>query len=551
MRTPDHRNLNDNQLTGQLPSSLSSLAGLANGNFHLGDNAFNGLVPAKLCAKFGLYGAWYGTSCSLGGPAMGFTCPVPVPDCAGTMAEQCSYQCFDAVSCVGEWTTWVCAQSCAAAGTASRTFGVDTPAAYGGDACVATDGFVQSGSTCNSQPCPVSCVGEWTTWACPQSCGAVGNRTRTFEVFTSAASGGTACLATNGLVRSGSPCNSEPCPAGGDGNNTGVDTVSTGPTWVLPAVASGLGAAVLAIIAVVVFYTHRKRTIRHVYDDSIANHHQYHKAVVVNLAQQFGDDPATIMLEIGNLLDAGCTNWIAVQKLAHLVNAYRLAAQTTTGAELAFLAAKRRIKSSSSNNNNGDLEKRSLLSSSAPGGGGCGGGDGSSGDLDAVNDDFVASTDHPRLNRADAILRASLAEYKLLFDSAFAFQNLADAVLYEERVKLLAAALSESGGAATAEDATLECVVPGLLLHKDRFSGTSEAFLGRGASGVVSRGVMVEIVGSGEVRLKQQRPASPHITAAAKHLSTPMAAVCWAALCVWRWRLGSGKRNEERGSRKT
>ena len=50
------------------------------------------------------------------------------------------------------------------------------------------------------------------------------------------------------------------------------------------------------------------------------------------------------------------------------------------------------------------------------------------------------------------------------------------------------------------EDHHLECVVPGLLLHRDRFEGSSEAFLGRGASAAVSEGVLVEVVGSTELR---------------------------------------------------
>ena len=74
---------------------------------------------------------------------------------------------------------------------------------------------------------------------------------------------------------------------------------------------------------------------------------------------------------------------------------------------------------------------------------------------------------------------------------------------YTDRVKILTAALPQGVAAAVAaaNDSPLECVVPGLLLHKDRFEGeASKAYLGAGASAPVSRGIFVEVLGSKEIR---------------------------------------------------
>jgi hypothetical protein len=194
----------------------------------------------------------------------------------------------------------------------------------------------------------------------------------------------------------------------------------------------------------------------------------------VELSEHFGNDQAAITKEIIKLLDDGCSEWRAVKRLANLVLAHRVAAPTAPATL-----------------EEGEDGRAIAL------------GDSGSGVATAIK-----------------LLSTWLGEQKLLYDGALAFENIDDAAQYGQRVKLLVAALnsSSSGGAGGGEDCDLECVVPGLLLHKDRFSGTSASFLGRGASGVVSTGVLVEVVGSGEVSATRHK--NTHVRART-HTHTP------------------------------
>ena len=60
---------------------------------------------------------------------------------------------------------------------------------------------------------------------------------------------------------------------------------------------------------------------------------------------------------------------------------------------------------------------------------------------------------------------------------------------------------AHTGKLEPATQAVYECPVPGLLLRTDRFNGSSDAFLGRGASAAVSKGTWIQVVaGQKEVR---------------------------------------------------
>jgi hypothetical protein len=124
------------------------------------------------------------------------------------------------IDCVGAWSLWsACSVTCGA-GTISRDFTVQTPAANGGTACVSTDGF-RSTDTCSNSACPVHCVGAWSQWTtCTKTCGS-GTTTRTFAVTTAASSGGNACVSTSGAVESVS-CSASSCP---------VDCVGVWQAW--------------------------------------------------------------------------------------------------------------------------------------------------------------------------------------------------------------------------------------------------------------------------------------------------------------------------------
>jgi len=114
------------------------------------------------------------------------------------------------VACVGAWGEWgACSQSCGG-GMKSRTYAVTTPASGGGQACPANNGQIEE-TACNTQACPVACVGAWGEWgACSQSCGG-GTKTRTYTVATPASGGGQACPVTDGQNEQ-AVCNTQPCP---------------------------------------------------------------------------------------------------------------------------------------------------------------------------------------------------------------------------------------------------------------------------------------------------------------------------------------------------
>ena len=82
-----------------------------------------------------------------------------------------------------------------------QTYAVITPATNGGAACTSpAPGATQA---CNSNPCPVNCVGGWS--ACSQACG---GGTMTYSITTAAANGGAACPSNAGDTQA---CNSQAC----------------------------------------------------------------------------------------------------------------------------------------------------------------------------------------------------------------------------------------------------------------------------------------------------------------------------------------------------
>jgi len=114
----------------------------------------------------------------------------------------------------------------------------------------------------------------------------------------------------------------------------------------------------------------------------------------------------------------------------------------------------------------------------------------------------------PIFNLVSQVLRRALTEQQTLLDATIAEREYAQMAFYAERVKTLSRQLESGNSLDFAPSQSgfdddgprLECVVPGLLLQKDRFEGTSAAFLGRGASAAVSRGIFLEMIGSTEVR---------------------------------------------------
>eukprot|EP01004_Peranema_trichophorum_P002529 NODE_1581_length_1896_cov_175.363790_g1339_i0.p1 GENE.NODE_1581_length_1896_cov_175.363790_g1339_i0~~NODE_1581_length_1896_cov_175.363790_g1339_i0.p1 ORF type:complete len:386 (-),score=157.57 NODE_1581_length_1896_cov_175.363790_g1339_i0:7-1164(-) len=111
-----------------------------------------------------------------------------------------------AVDCeVTEWAAWgKCDKTCGG-GSSSRARGVETAAAFGGNACPE----LEQKRSCNTQACPVDCtVSTWGLWStCSVSCGG-GSRSRTRVISFQPQNGGAACPATTET----SDCNTQKCP---------------------------------------------------------------------------------------------------------------------------------------------------------------------------------------------------------------------------------------------------------------------------------------------------------------------------------------------------
>ena len=120
------------------------------------------------------------------------------------------------------------------------------------------------------------------------------------------------------------------------------------------------------------------------------------------------------------------------------------------------------------------------------------------------------------VKRVTQILENAFVTTKSQCDAALQVSDFANAEFYTKRLGLLSKLIRsnaegngvEGVGLDTAshqiggsrESGILECVVPGLLLYKNRFDGDSSAFLGNGTSSAVSRGWAVDVIGSHEHR---------------------------------------------------
>ena len=148
----------------------------------------------------------------------GAACPSPT-----TQSQACNTQACP-INCVGTWSDYdACSVGCGG-GTQTKSWTTTTPSAHGGTACPSPS--TQS-VECNTQACPINCVGTWSDYIpCNQPCGG-GTQTRTWTTTTPSAHGGTACPTPTTELKE---CNTQAClPSAGPsaGPSTGS---STGPS---------------------------------------------------------------------------------------------------------------------------------------------------------------------------------------------------------------------------------------------------------------------------------------------------------------------------------
>jgi len=163
----------------------------------------------------GVWGGWIACSASCGGgtqsrsftvqrsPADGGS-SCPSPETQPCNADACP------VDCVGAWEAWSTCSSPCGGGQQSRSYAVATHTANGGVQCPPPQS-----QPCSPHPCPVNCAGSWDAWSlCSAECGG-GTQTRTFNVATAAAHGGTECPTLESQR-----CSSSPCPVHCQGSFT-------------------------------------------------------------------------------------------------------------------------------------------------------------------------------------------------------------------------------------------------------------------------------------------------------------------------------------------
>jgi len=110
------------------------------------------------------------------------------------------------INCVGNLGPFSqCSKTCGG-GTQTKTYTVTTPAQYGGTECPNLNGDTQI-QPCNTQPCPINCKGSYGEFSeCSSTCGG-GTRTKPYNVEIQPLNDGTPC--PTAITE---PCNTQPCP---------------------------------------------------------------------------------------------------------------------------------------------------------------------------------------------------------------------------------------------------------------------------------------------------------------------------------------------------
>lgn len=139
--------------------------------------------------------------------------------CPGAQSRPCNTNPCP-LDCLGHWGNYgTCSQNCGG-GSQTRLWQVTRPSAHGGNACPSPQS-----KPCNTLSCPIDCQGEWGGWsACSVTCGA-GSQTREFKVSVQAQHGGKPC---QNDVSEEKSCEADPCVD--TDKNDGDDGVIDAPT---------------------------------------------------------------------------------------------------------------------------------------------------------------------------------------------------------------------------------------------------------------------------------------------------------------------------------
>jgi len=117
----------------------------------------------------------------------GARCPSPL-----TQEEACNTGACPPEPCEGSWSSWSACSAPCGGGIKTKTWTTTKEPKYGGTACPSPK--IQS-ADCNTQACPIDCVGEWkeSNNSCDFGCGTTLEGTFYYDIKTSAAHGGAAC----------------------------------------------------------------------------------------------------------------------------------------------------------------------------------------------------------------------------------------------------------------------------------------------------------------------------------------------------------------------
>lgn len=117
----------------------------------------------------------------------GAACPSPL-----TQEEACNTGACPPEPCEGSWGSWSACSAPCGGGIKTKTWTTTKEPKYGGTACpspkIKTD-------DCNTQVCPIDCVGEWEVYnnSCDYGCGTEVEGLYYYDIKTSAAHGGNEC----------------------------------------------------------------------------------------------------------------------------------------------------------------------------------------------------------------------------------------------------------------------------------------------------------------------------------------------------------------------